>query len=329
MNVRQVTNFVTCRWLRCRKLALPFTTISQKIRPYTGEDWITRSDEDRRGSSRADVRGHRRRRARQLGGAPSTGVRRGERRQLRRSGHPVCERRRCGGGPRACRDAVSARLRRWYRRRLRYNLGILYETGQGVGTDLPRAVGLYPACPTQRWHALSCTNLGLLYASGQGVGSDLARAAAWYQKGCDGGFAAGCTNLGVLAATGQGVAKDLARAATLYQRGCDGDSALGCANLGALYVSGQGVAIDLAHAAALFQHACDTGAAGGCTNLGILYATGKGVTADLARAATLYQQACDGYDAAGCTDLRTACARNSSGVTHRSRACRGVVSVGL
>nr|QQZ49993.1 sel1 repeat family protein [Phenylobacterium glaciei] len=51
-------------------------------------------------------------------------------------------------------------------------------------------------------------NLGLLYDNGQGAPQDHAAAAAWYRKAADQGDAEAQTNLGIAYATGQGVAQD-------------------------------------------------------------------------------------------------------------------------
>jgi hypothetical protein len=51
-------------------------------------------------------------------------------------------------------------------------------------------------------------NLGLMYDKGQGVPQDYAEAVKWYRKAAEQGFAEAQTNLGIMYFTGQGVPKD-------------------------------------------------------------------------------------------------------------------------
>ena len=73
--------------------------------------------------------------------------------------------------------------------------------------DYQKAAELYQkACDSGV--AGGCYNLGLLYDEGQGVNQDYQKAAQLFQKACDGGGALGCSNLGVLYVNGQGVNQD-------------------------------------------------------------------------------------------------------------------------
>jgi len=81
--------------------------------------------------------------------------------------------------------------------------------------------------------AAACSRLGVLYNSGRGIGKDVAQAAELYEKGCTGGDAAGCNNLGTLYEFGLiGFGPDIARAAQLYRQACARGDARACANLG-------------------------------------------------------------------------------------------------
>jgi TPR repeat protein len=51
-------------------------------------------------------------------------------------------------------------------------------------------------------------NLGLMYDNGQGTTQDYAEAARWYRKAADQGLAAAQFNLGVMYAKGRGVTQD-------------------------------------------------------------------------------------------------------------------------
>jgi TIR domain/Sel1 repeat len=62
-----------------------------------------------------------------------------------------------------------------------YDLGVRYETGQGVPKDLRKAAEHFQKAANQGY-ALAQNNLGALYAVGQGVPKDLRKAAELYQK---------------------------------------------------------------------------------------------------------------------------------------------------
>jgi len=184
-----------------------------------------------------------------------------------------------------------------------FNLGLMYERGDGVAKDTARAISLYrQTC--DGGVAGGCSNLGIMYERGNGVAKDAARAVSLFRQACDGGDAPGCTNLGAMYQNGEGVAQDLARAESLFRLGCDGGVARGCKNLGIMYERGDGVAKDAARAVSLYRQACDGGDAPGCTNLGIMYERGDGVAKDTARAVSLYRQGCDGGNDLGCEYAR-------------------------
>ncbi len=51
----------------------------------------------------------------------------------------------------------------------------------------------------------ACNNLGVLYESGQGVKQNFSKAAEYYKKGCELKEGKACNNLGVLYKNGQGI----------------------------------------------------------------------------------------------------------------------------
>jgi len=73
-----------------------------------------------------------------------------------------------------------------------------------------------------------CLNLGIIYQYGKGVTTDLDKAVRLYQKACDGGEAEGCFNLGSAYFNGDGVARDIDKAMKLFQKACDGGDMEGC-----------------------------------------------------------------------------------------------------
>ena len=72
-----------------------------------------------------------------------------------------------------------------------YNLGVLYDTGEGVRQNFYKAFGLYQKACKQN-HAAACHNLAVLYYHGQGVKEDLAMAKKYYNKACRLGVELSC-----------------------------------------------------------------------------------------------------------------------------------------
>ena len=92
-----------------------------------------------------------------------------------------------------------------------YNLGVMYNTGDGVPKDSAEAEKWLRKAADQG-NAAAQTNLGLMYANGEGVPKDSAEAVKWYRKAADQGFAGAQYNLGLMYANGDGVPKDLVQA---------------------------------------------------------------------------------------------------------------------
>lgn len=80
----------------------------------------------------------------------------------------------------------------------------------------------------------ACNILGLMYETGSGVGRDVHRAQELYQETCDAGETAGCTGLGLLLEHGEGVPEDREGAAARYRAACDAGDQFGCDLLAAL-----------------------------------------------------------------------------------------------
>ena len=105
-----------------------------------------------------------------------------------------------------------------------FNLGLLYENGQGVAQDYAKAREWYEKAAAND-NASAMFNLGLLYARGDGVAQDYAKAHEWYEKAAAKGDAEAMFNLGLLYARGSGVARDYAKAREWYEKAAaEGDA---------------------------------------------------------------------------------------------------------
>jgi len=116
-------------------------------------------------------------------------------------------------------------------------------------------------------HAAACNNLGLAYQTGEGVARDYTRAMSLFERACSRGLAEACSNQGALYEHGLGVPANLGDAQRAYAQACRHGSALGCSNLGVLYSQGRGVVSNDDRAVRLFAEACAAGSDVGCNNL--------------------------------------------------------------
>ena len=148
--------------------------------------------------------------------------------------------------------------------------------------------------------AMGCHNLGVAYDTGEGVERDHEKAVALYTRACEQGAMSGCTGVGVAYQLGLGVGQDLLRAVKVYGHSCVGGDPDACKNLGQMYVDGSGVPQDFAKAGAQYQRACELGNASGCCSAGILHLRGLGLARDEALARGLMQRACNGGERWAC-----------------------------
>ena len=78
-----------------------------------------------------------------------------------------------------------------------YNLGVMYENGEGVPQDDKEAVRWYRKSAEQG-HADAQNNLALMYAPGRGVPQDYKEAYAWWSVAKANGNELAVTNLGIV-----------------------------------------------------------------------------------------------------------------------------------
>ena len=92
-----------------------------------------------------------------------------------------------------------------------FNLGVLYEYGQGVPLDPAEAARWY-RLGAEQGNAFAQKALGVLYNAGKGVEKDDAEAVRWYRSAAEQDFPEAQFNLGMSYAKGEGVAQDRAEA---------------------------------------------------------------------------------------------------------------------
>ena len=88
-----------------------------------------------------------------------------------------------------------------------YNLGIMYEYGNGVAKDYAEAVKWY-RLSAEQGYAIGQYSLGLMYSNGYGVLKDKAEAVKWWGLSAEQGYAYAQGMLGIMYELGEGVLKD-------------------------------------------------------------------------------------------------------------------------
>ena len=173
-----------------------------------------------------------------------------------------------------------------------FNLGLIFEQGQGVPQDYVEAAKWYRLAADQG-DAYAQTNLGFLYEKGQGVPQNYAEAAKLYRLAAEQGDAVAQRNLGAMYHFGWGVPKDYDEAVKWNCLAVDQGDAVAQRNLGEMYEKGEGVVQNYVEAAKLYRLAADQGLADAQINLGFMYAKGQGVPKDYAEAANWWRRAAD------------------------------------
>ena len=92
-----------------------------------------------------------------------------------------------------------------------YNMGLMYDLGQGVPQDYTEAFKWYRKAAEQGV-AKAQSTLGVLYIKGDGVLQDYTEAFKWNRKAAEQGDARAQSNLGVMYIKGDGVLQDNVRA---------------------------------------------------------------------------------------------------------------------
>jgi len=88
-----------------------------------------------------------------------------------------------------------------------YNLGVVYEQGQGVAQDYQEATHWYTKA-AEAGDTRAQYNLGRMYSQGQGMAQDYQQAVVWFRKAAEAGDTRAQYNLGHMYYGGVGVPQD-------------------------------------------------------------------------------------------------------------------------
>jgi hypothetical protein len=92
-----------------------------------------------------------------------------------------------------------------------FNLGVMYEKGNGVPQGYKTAINLYKLSAEQGYF-FAQYNLGVMYHNGLGVPQDYKTAIKWYKLAAEQGYADVQYNLGTMYVNGTGTLQDYTRA---------------------------------------------------------------------------------------------------------------------
>ena len=160
-----------------------------------------------------------------------------------------------------------------------YNLGDIYDNGQGVPKDSAEAFRWFHQAADQG-HAEAQAILGRMYANGEGVDKDPVAAVKWSLRAAEQGQIYAQCNLANAYAEGKGVLQDRSEAIKWYRLAAAQGHSGAQASLGRIYLDGLGVPKDETEAALWFQKSAEQGDAAAQAKLGQLFQNGIGVTKD-------------------------------------------------
>ena len=149
--------------------------------------------------------------------------------------------------------------------------------------------------------SLACTYLAFLYQKGDGVQIDLPKARTLFEKGCVGNSLA-CSVLGEMHQYGEGGPVDDIKARALYSKACTGSAdEISCYNVAAMMRAGTGGPKQPAEALITFALQCDNGHLPSCNTGGQMLEKGETGKPDYVLAEKMYRMSCDKGNQTGCT----------------------------
>ena len=176
------------------------------------------------------------------------------------------------------------------------------KVNQDHGTKASTTVEEYRKAAAQG-DANAQYNLGVMYDNGDGVTQDYQTALKWYRKAAAQGDATAQYALGVMYDNGNGVTQDYQKALEWYRKAAAQGDAKAQYNLGVMYNNGNGVTQDYQTALKWYRKAAAQGHASAQYNLGVMYGNGNGVTQDYQKALEWYRKAAAQGDAEAQTQI--------------------------
>lgn len=174
-----------------------------------------------------------------------------------------------------------------------YNLGRLYESGQGVEKDVAAAVQWYRRAAEQDLDVAQ-QHLVAIYRKGEGtVAPNPIESTKWLERLAQGGNVPAMADLGTAYLQGVGVEKNAKITHDWYLRGASLGSGEALFNLGLLYQSGYTGEADFKRAMDYYTRAANANSGRAMMALGDLYANAQGVSRSRVQALSWYELAAD------------------------------------
>jgi TPR repeat protein len=171
----------------------------------------------------------------------------------------------------------------------RYQLGLMYEKGEGVASNLTKAHDLFRSAIEESMYAVgnpAILRLGQMYENGDDVPQNDRKAVEYYSKG---GYSENLLNLYV---QGRGLPEDKAKVGQqIISLRNSKNTARGCFLAGEIYYQGKLVPKDIAQAADWFNKAATQGSPEAMNRIGEMWAAGMNGAPDPKEAANWYHKA--------------------------------------
>ncbi|GEM_PF-960931 len=171
-----------------------------------------------------------------------------------------------------------------------YELGWMYESGDGVATNEVAAFTWYYSAATSGY-ADAQMKIGWCYDNGVGVSQDVQAAYHWYRAAAESGLPRAQRVVGYCHEYGEGTTQDYSAAVAWYLAAATQSYAVAEFDMGHLYYLGRGVPRDDTQAFAWFLKAAQHGHARACLVVADSYEEGCGVKEDRQKARHWYQRA--------------------------------------
>jgi TPR repeat protein len=179
-----------------------------------------------------------------------------------------------------------------------FELGSIYDRGDGVGQSYPTAIKWYEKSASQG-NKYAQNNLGYIYHFGKGVSKDYKKAIKLYNQAISQNYDKAKYNLAQMYIFGNGVKINKQKAVKLYEEASAQGNMKAQYNLGSMYLNGEFVKQDSKKAFTYFEKSANQGYAVAQYQLAVMYKEGTVVKKDQQRANKLFEKsALNGYDEA-------------------------------
>lgn len=174
-----------------------------------------------------------------------------------------------------------------------YQLALKYDFGRSNLTVNHQKAAQWYQKAAEQGHVKAQYNLGYLFQEGEGVQKDIHKAMYWFEKAAEQGFVDAYYNLGRFYYFDEFGLSNKAQAYGLFEKAAKGGYVDANYMAGFMLVRGVGIEKNLEEGLEKLKFAADHGSAASLYELAQFYENGDGVKRDYVRAGVLYRQAAD------------------------------------